>query len=252
MRIPQGGIASRQSGLMGGQSERIAGGILAWIDSWGRVEQDLPSIWGRGDFIRGRGAKTGRCGAIVKVERGRDWMARPTFCGWSARADPTDCESSLRKSARPSGLGSCDSGRVQRSNRVRSSLTLQEVSMLSFLTVLALQIRLGRTRARMIPRFRTLTSGRISTRHARGSLTIPDEAIEEARRYRYVFVGGFHNERLPGYFAQNARELRAKGVPKEAVHLHISKLARHGGRKCAGRARAVRGDCRHRALKSWS
>ena len=51
-----------------------------------------------------------------------------------------------------------------------------------------------------------------------GRLSIPDEALEEARRYRYVFVGGFHNERLPGYFTQNAKELRAKGVPKQAIH----------------------------------
>src|SRR5580704_9662979 len=51
-----------------------------------------------------------------------------------------------------------------------------------------------------------------------GKLEIPEEAIEEARRYRYVFVGGFHNERLPGYFTQNAKELRAIGVPKGAIH----------------------------------
>ena len=51
-----------------------------------------------------------------------------------------------------------------------------------------------------------------------GKLLISEEGLEEARRYRYVFVGGFHNERLPGYFAQNARELRAKGVSKDAVH----------------------------------
>jgi pimeloyl-ACP methyl ester carboxylesterase len=52
----------------------------------------------------------------------------------------------------------------------------------------------------------------------KGKLEIPDDAIEEARRYRYVFVGGFHNERLPGYFTQNAKELRAIGVPKKAIH----------------------------------
>ena len=32
-----------------------------------------------------------------------------------------------------------------------------------------------------------------------GKVLISDEGLEEARRYRYVFVGGFHNERLPGY-----------------------------------------------------
>jgi pimeloyl-ACP methyl ester carboxylesterase len=39
-----------------------------------------------------------------------------------------------------------------------------------------------------------------------------------ARGFRYVFVGGFHNERMPGYFSQNARELRARGVPRRAIH----------------------------------
>ncbi len=39
-----------------------------------------------------------------------------------------------------------------------------------------------------------------------------------ARRFRYVFVGGFLNERMPGYFSQNARELRACGVPRPAIH----------------------------------
>ncbi len=48
--------------------------------------------------------------------------------------------------------------------------------------------------------------------------SIPAEVKRAARRYRYVFVGGFHNERLPGYFAQNAKELRAQGVPRRAIH----------------------------------
>jgi pimeloyl-ACP methyl ester carboxylesterase len=49
-------------------------------------------------------------------------------------------------------------------------------------------------------------------------LSIPAEVRQTARRYRYVFVGGFHNERMPGYFAQNAKELRARGIPRRAVH----------------------------------
>jgi pimeloyl-ACP methyl ester carboxylesterase len=49
-------------------------------------------------------------------------------------------------------------------------------------------------------------------------MSIPVEVRQAARRFRYVFVGGFHNERLPGYFAQNAKELRAQGVPRRAVH----------------------------------
>ena len=51
-----------------------------------------------------------------------------------------------------------------------------------------------------------------------GTLRIPRAVEREARRYRYVFVGGFCNERMPGYFAQNARELRARGVPRRAIH----------------------------------
>jgi len=51
-----------------------------------------------------------------------------------------------------------------------------------------------------------------------GKLDIPAKVSRTARRYRYVFVGGFHNERMPGYFAQNAKELRAKTVPKRSVH----------------------------------
>jgi hypothetical protein len=46
----------------------------------------------------------------------------------------------------------------------------------------------------------------------------PAKVKSAARRYQYVFVGGFHNERLPGYFAQNAKELRAIGIPWRAIH----------------------------------
>lgn len=51
-----------------------------------------------------------------------------------------------------------------------------------------------------------------------GRLRIPERVKRAARRYRYVFVGGFLNERMPGYFSQNARELRARGVPSPAIH----------------------------------
>jgi len=51
-----------------------------------------------------------------------------------------------------------------------------------------------------------------------GKLDIPARVSRTARRYRYVFVGGFHNEQMPGYFAQNAKELRANAVPKRSVH----------------------------------
>jgi pimeloyl-ACP methyl ester carboxylesterase len=51
-----------------------------------------------------------------------------------------------------------------------------------------------------------------------GSLDLPAEVLSKARRLRYVFVGGFGSERMPGYFALNARELRARGVPRDAIH----------------------------------
>jgi len=51
-----------------------------------------------------------------------------------------------------------------------------------------------------------------------GKLAIPADVSRTARHYRYVFVGGFHNEQMPGYFARNARELRAQAIPRQAVH----------------------------------
>jgi hypothetical protein len=55
-------------------------------------------------------------------------------------------------------------------------------------------------------------------RAAEGRLRIPEEVQARAVRHRYVFVGGLGNERMPGYFAQNVAELRALGVPPEAIH----------------------------------
>lgn len=51
-----------------------------------------------------------------------------------------------------------------------------------------------------------------------GERTLPDGVAGRAARFRYLFVGGFAGESMPGYFAQNIRELRALGVPAEAVH----------------------------------
>jgi pimeloyl-ACP methyl ester carboxylesterase len=51
-----------------------------------------------------------------------------------------------------------------------------------------------------------------------GKLAIPAEVKSSAQSYRYVFIAGFLNEGMPNYFAQNAKELRAKGVPKTAIH----------------------------------
>ncbi len=89
--------------------------------------------------------------------------------------------------------------------------------MFAFLTVLALQIAAGDP-GNADPTISDADFRAYFDAARAGKLVIPDEGLEEARRYRYVFVGGFHNERLPGYFAQNARELRAKGIPKDAVH----------------------------------
>ena len=51
-----------------------------------------------------------------------------------------------------------------------------------------------------------------------GELAIPDKVSRKARHYRYVFVRGFHNEQMPGYFALNVKELRDHDVPRRAVH----------------------------------
>src|SRR4051794_34145604 len=50
-----------------------------------------------------------------------------------------------------------------------------------------------------------------------GRLRIPGAVERRAARFRYVFVGGFGSEAMPGYFAQNATELRAHGVPRRAI-----------------------------------
>lgn len=51
-----------------------------------------------------------------------------------------------------------------------------------------------------------------------GSLVIPKKVDRAARRFQYVFVGGFGNEWTGGYFAQNAKELRSHGVARKAIH----------------------------------
>jgi pimeloyl-ACP methyl ester carboxylesterase len=53
---------------------------------------------------------------------------------------------------------------------------------------------------------------------SQGQLRVPRAVEQRAQRFRYVFVGGFANERMPGYFAQCAQELRAHGVPRTAIH----------------------------------
>jgi pimeloyl-ACP methyl ester carboxylesterase len=53
---------------------------------------------------------------------------------------------------------------------------------------------------------------------SRGKLRIPETVAQRARRFRYVFVGGFRTGRMPGYFVQNAEELRAQGVTRRSIH----------------------------------
>jgi pimeloyl-ACP methyl ester carboxylesterase len=52
-----------------------------------------------------------------------------------------------------------------------------------------------------------------------GQLTIPTEVRRNSCRFRYVFVAGFANERMWGYFSENAKELRALGVSRRNIHV---------------------------------
>ena len=54
---------------------------------------------------------------------------------------------------------------------------------------------------------------------AEGRLAIPDDVRTNACRYRYVFVGGLQVGMMQGYLAQNAKALRARGVPHQAIHI---------------------------------
>jgi pimeloyl-ACP methyl ester carboxylesterase len=53
---------------------------------------------------------------------------------------------------------------------------------------------------------------------SRGELEIPEPVVRRAQGFRYVFVGGIRMGRMPGYFQQNAKELRAQGVSRRAIH----------------------------------
>ena len=52
-----------------------------------------------------------------------------------------------------------------------------------------------------------------------GSLKVSAGVSHEAKSFRYVFVEGFRNERMPGYFAANIAELRALGIPRDQIHV---------------------------------
>jgi pimeloyl-ACP methyl ester carboxylesterase len=48
---------------------------------------------------------------------------------------------------------------------------------------------------------------------------VPGPVTRRASEFRYVFIGGLGGERMPGYFDQNARELRRLGVPRGSIHV---------------------------------
>jgi pimeloyl-ACP methyl ester carboxylesterase len=75
---------------------------------------------------------------------------------------------------------------------------------------------------------------------AEGSLHIPNDVAARAARYRYVLIGGFGGESIPGYFTQNVKELRAAGVPREAIHL----VRPSSDETLAGNAESVRAALR--------
>ena len=69
-----------------------------------------------------------------------------------------------------------------------------------------------------------------------GDLKIPEAVEKSARGFRYVFVEGFRNERMPGYFGQNIAELKARGVPRGRIHV----ISPSSGKTWAENAGSVR------------
>jgi pimeloyl-ACP methyl ester carboxylesterase len=51
-----------------------------------------------------------------------------------------------------------------------------------------------------------------------GRLRVPRAIEQNARAFRYVFVGGLYSERAGGYFSQCAAELRARGISRDEIH----------------------------------
>ena len=52
-----------------------------------------------------------------------------------------------------------------------------------------------------------------------GGLDVPPRVVGNALRYQYVFISGLRMGSMQGYLVQNTKELRASGVPREAIHL---------------------------------
>ncbi len=99
-----------------------------------------------------------------------------------------------------------------------SYFSSKELAVLGFLTLLALCF---------VPPVQAATTTSVTPEQFRawfdaarqGRLEIPVEVGRNARGYRYVFIGGLFNEQMPGYFLQNVKELRARGVPQSSIHL---------------------------------
>ena len=69
-----------------------------------------------------------------------------------------------------------------------------------------------------------------------GELVVPKAIARGATRFRYVFVGGFANEQLRGYFVQNIKDLHSMGVPRTSIHT-IFPSSRETVEECAQKVR---------------
>ena len=67
-------------------------------------------------------------------------------------------------------------------------------------------------------------------------LILPKAIAQGATRFRYVFVGGFANEQMRGYFVQNVKDLHALGVPRSSIHT-IFPSSRQTVEECAQKVR---------------
>jgi pimeloyl-ACP methyl ester carboxylesterase len=54
---------------------------------------------------------------------------------------------------------------------------------------------------------------------AESRLVLPSGVEARAKQYRYVLLGGLQFGMMQSYLAQNAKALRARGVPAEAIHI---------------------------------
>jgi len=74
-------------------------------------------------------------------------------------------------------------------------------------------------RSESVPAISPSTFQEAFTRALESRSSLPPAISRQATNYQYVFVGGYLNERMPGYFAINAKELHAYGIPRRAIHV---------------------------------